>query len=69
VVNVRKRSSVNAPNSDSTPSATSSMPPSSAGRSCGSTTRTKLVQRLQPSARALSSSAGSMPRKAAATGR
>ena len=45
------------------------MPPSSAGRSWGSTTRPKQRHGPFPSARAVSSSAGSMPRSAAATGR
>ena len=48
VVKVRKRSRVKAPNSTSTFSATSSMPPSNAGRSCGSTTRRKQRQTPLP---------------------
>ena len=43
--------------------------PSNAGRSCGNTTRAKQRHGPCPRARAVSSSAGSMPRSAAATGR
>jgi hypothetical protein len=69
VVKVGNCSSCSAPNSESMCSATSSEPPSTAGRTCGRTTRRNTAHSLSPSARAVSSRAGSRRRIMATTGR
>ena len=69
VVNVGKRSIDSTPNSASRCSATSRQPPSTAGRSWGSTMRAKVRQRPSPREREVSSHERSSPRRAADTGR
>ena len=69
VVKVWKSMISNAPNSASSARLTTSIPPISPKRICGKITRRKVAQLPSPSARADSSSAGSVRRSAAATGR
>ena len=69
VVNVWKCTISNAPYSESTASTATRQPPSSAGCTCGSVTRTNVATRPTPRLADACSSAGSARRSAADTGR